>query len=54
VNVFHIAICDPASASYNGGIWKTEEVFKKINKHIWESNKEIIHWLYIDFDSLPF
>jgi len=48
------SLSHPASASYNGGIWKTEEVFKKINKHIWESNKEIIHWLYIDFDSLPF
>ena len=38
----------PAHAAYTGKPWETEGVFTKINKHIWDSNKDTILWLPLD------
>jgi uracil-DNA glycosylase len=38
----------PDSAIYTGKIWETEGVFTKINKAIWNTNKETILWLPVD------
>lgn len=38
----------PASAVYTGRPWETEGVFTKLNKHIWDSNKDTILWLPLD------
>lgn len=35
----------PASASYNGGKWNTQGVFKKLNKIIWDKHQDTICWL---------
>lgn len=40
----------PASASYRGVDWNTDGVFEKVNKIIWENNKDTIAWL----DGVPF
>ena len=38
----------PAAASYTGGVWDTKDVFTKISRDIYKSNKETIMWLPID------
>jgi uracil-DNA glycosylase len=35
----------PASASYNGGKWNTNDIFTKLNDIIWKQKEEIVLWL---------
>jgi uracil-DNA glycosylase len=35
----------PASASYNGGKWNTNDVFTKLNDVIWTNHEQIVLWL---------
>ena len=35
----------PASASYNGGTWNTNEIFAILNEIIWNQHEEIVLWL---------
>lgn len=34
----------PAAAAYNGGIWKHDDIFNKINNYLATQNKTIINW----------
>ena len=43
-------VSHPASASYRGMDWDTEETFGKLNKIIWENHNDTIAWL----DGMPF
>jgi uracil-DNA glycosylase len=38
----------PASAAYTGKPWDTKDTFTKINKIVWDTNKETILWLNIE------
>lgn len=35
----------PASASYSGGKWNTNDIFTKLNDIIWKQHEEIVLWL---------
>jgi|694.fasta_scaffold34970_11 uracil-DNA glycosylase len=34
----------PAAAAYNGGIWKHDDIFNKVNDYLATQNKTIINW----------
>lgn len=44
--MLHYPICvsHPASASYKGTTWQSEGVWKKVDKILWDNNKQIIQW----------
>lgn len=46
MHVFELS--HPASASYKNTDWSSEGVFTKVNKIIWETNKDVIQWLDVD------
>jgi len=46
MHVFELS--HPASASYKNTNWDSEGVFTKVNRIIWENNKDVIQWLDID------
>lgn len=43
----------PASASYNGGEWDSQGVFKAIDKILWDRNKDRISW-FDSSEQIPF
>lgn len=53
--MLHYPICvpHPASASYKNTVWSSEGCWQKVDKILWDNNKQVIQWYKKTGDSQP-